>query len=329
MRSRMSSWFGFITAVAGFLSLFGSIAAADYPTGFDGIEVIDPVSQKPVRAAIWYPASQTGPGTQLGRYQLAASRDLPLAEGPFPLAILSHGNGGSHLGHRDTAQALASHGYIVIAPLHAGDNFQDKSLLGKDILLSSRPKSISILIDALLKDERYPIDPSRIGFIGFSAGGYTGLVLAGAAPSLGQAPYHCKDHPQDGFCQYVFKRPGQIEKLDHLADKRIGAAVLMAPLTAHHTDQSFDDLFVPLFLIQAEYDQVLVPPFHAARLKDHPRTQEFWTIEDAQHFSFLAPFPDALKAELGELATDAEGFDRVEMHRILNQRIIDFLNQNL
>ena len=114
-----------------------------------------------------------------------------------------------------------------------------------------------------------------------------------------------------------------------MTDPRIGAAVLMAPLTAHHSDDSFDGLATDLLLIQAEKDQVLVPPYHAQRLKDHPKVQEFWTIKEAQHFSFLAPFPDALKAKLGKLAMDAPGFDRVEMHRVMNQRIRNFLDQTL
>ena len=83
MLSRIGSWIGVITLAVGFLTFLGPIATADYPTGFGGIEGIDPVSQKPVRAAIYYLASQAGPRTQLGPYQLAASRNLPPTEGSF------------------------------------------------------------------------------------------------------------------------------------------------------------------------------------------------------------------------------------------------------
>ncbi len=39
--------------------------------------------------------------------------------------MVSHGDGGSHLNHRDTAAYLAKRGYIVAAILHPFNNFLD------------------------------------------------------------------------------------------------------------------------------------------------------------------------------------------------------------
>ena len=45
-----------------------------------------------------------------------------IAEGLFPLVIISHGHAGSRFGHHDLAEQLARAGYVVAAVEHAGDS---------------------------------------------------------------------------------------------------------------------------------------------------------------------------------------------------------------
>jgi predicted dienelactone hydrolase len=96
---------------------------------------------------------------------MAATR--PVAMGPFTvtaamqaapdaavkgLIVLSHGTGGSELGHSSLAQALAGSGYLVAALRHPGDNWQDTSLRdgpGADRYFAQRPAQVSQVIDVL------------------------------------------------------------------------------------------------------------------------------------------------------------------------------------
>jgi len=51
---------------------------------------------------------------------------------------------------------------------------------------------------------------------------------------------------------------------------------------------------------------------------------EFSVIENAQHFSFLAPFPPALAAQLPELSNDHPDFDRVEFQARFALEVAEF-----
>ena len=70
------------------------------------------------------------------------------------LIVLSHGTGGTEVGHTSLAEALARDGYLVAALRHPGDNWQDSSLLSKSAAryFTERPQQASRVIDALLKE---------------------------------------------------------------------------------------------------------------------------------------------------------------------------------
>ena len=87
----------------------------------------------------------------------------------LPLVVMSHGNGGSFLGHHDTAIALADAGFVVAAVTHTGDNYKDQSR-GTDVM--DRPRQMSRVIDHMLSswDGRGTIDAARVGMFGFFVG---------------------------------------------------------------------------------------------------------------------------------------------------------------
>ena len=72
--------------------------------------------------------------------------------------ILSHGSGGSDLGHWDTAIALAEACFIAAAPLHPRNNFRDDISDDERIVLDGRPRQLSAVIDALLAQQAYQIN---------------------------------------------------------------------------------------------------------------------------------------------------------------------------
>src|SRR5689334_22880786 len=142
-----------------------------------------------LKTTIWYPAStdvamtehEIGPPDsplfRLGRW----SDDAKPAGGRFPLLALSHGTGGSAQIMSWLARALAARGYIVAAVNHPGNNALEEYTPEGFLVWWERARDVTAMIDSLLRDRTFGgrVDPGRIGVIGFSLGGYTGIGLAG------------------------------------------------------------------------------------------------------------------------------------------------------
>ncbi|MGO8841189.1 MAG: alpha/beta hydrolase family protein [Methyloceanibacter sp.] len=167
---------------------------------------------------------------------MTAARNAAIAQGPFPLIVLSHGSGADEFHHRDWAEYLARHGFIVAAIRHAGDSLNDVGGRGSDIQLTGRPWQVEGTLDAVLADPRLKpvIDGSRIGMIGYSAGGYTTMTMIGGRPDYALWGVHCKAHPEDEEMCPVDGSwvPPRITKPGWELtppDPRIRAAVVMAP----------------------------------------------------------------------------------------------------
>ena len=139
-------------------------------------------SSPAISGAVWYPCATAAETLKLGPYLLSAAKDCPIAGTKLPLVVISHGRTGSFLGHRDTAQALADAGFVVAAISHPGDNARDSSRTDELSAFIDRPADIRRLVDYMLGtwSGASAIDAGRIGFFGFSRGGYTGLVMVGA-----------------------------------------------------------------------------------------------------------------------------------------------------
>ena len=111
-------------------------------SGIEKLVVIDPVDNKPMDAVVFYPSTDEAIVTKMGPYNVAASPKSPMAEGQFPLILLSHGTMGSMWGHHDLGASLARNGYIGISLTHAGDNFADTSRVGAVSSTYGRPMQI-------------------------------------------------------------------------------------------------------------------------------------------------------------------------------------------
>src|SRR3984893_15790221 len=175
----------FFAAVA--LCLTATLAHA---AGFRFIAVPADADGPALKGAMWYPCAAPPDDIDLGEITAAfkitvrGAKDCPISGDQLPLVVVSHGMAGDFTGHHDLAETLADAGFVVAAIDHPGDNSFDASRAGDLSVLVERPTDIKRLIDFMLgaSPAAARVDPKRIGFFGFSAGGYTGLVLIGANP---------------------------------------------------------------------------------------------------------------------------------------------------
>ena len=156
---------------------------------------------------------------------LQGVKDCPVSGSRLPLVIVAHGRGGWFGGHDDTAEALADAGFVVAAINYRGDNGADRSQSESLFNITARPADTIRLLNFVLNDwrDRAVIDRDKIGFFGFSAGAYTGLILAGAKPDFQKIAPFCTESNTSLGCEQ-FRRGDIPPEPPH--DPRIRAAVL-------------------------------------------------------------------------------------------------------
>ncbi|MGA7296086.1 MAG: hypothetical protein WBW92_01075, partial [Rhodanobacteraceae bacterium] len=312
------------------LSVLGCLClAASLPVHAEGatgvgiahIKVSDPISGGPMPGYVFYPAiRQSKHATIIGPYAIAASFGAPAIAGTKPLVVISHGHGGSNLGHHDLAEYLASHGFIVATIEHPKDNFHDTSGNGQPEVMAGRPLQIKATISRLLADPRWAklVDANRIGVAGFSAGGYTSLLLVGAVPRFDRFIGYCDRHPQDREICELVKQLGAADTKQTLAtlqkkfqalgptdDPRVKAAFVMAPQSIVFDKPGLEKIKRPVFLYYGENDHVLLPRENALRIAPLIRTlSALRAVPKAGHYVFLAPCSEQLASEAPAICRD-------------------------
>lgn len=324
----------FLSAVFCLVFLAAQAGAGEFVgTGIKKLDVLDPIDQKPMDAVVFFPSVSQTEKRAIGPYEIAASKSATIADGSYPLILLSHGTMGSMWGHHGLATFLSRQGFIVVSVTHPGDNFQDPSRIGSTSGVYGRPQQISAALSAALKDPALEphINAGKIGFVGFSAGGTTGLVLAGAQPLLSRLEDYCAKRPED---QHVCEAQGHIRndrpELTPSSDPRIRAFVLLAPLSVVFTPETLTELTAPMLVFGGGKDEELSTDENAAALaKNKPSNTSLKLIPDAGHFTFLTPCTAALSSAAPPLCIDGKGVDRVALHAEINSDITTFFNTTL
>jgi predicted dienelactone hydrolase len=296
--------FGIAAALA---CLLVQPAVASAEARAEQVVVADSAGRMPL--VIWSPAGDAG-----GR----------------PLIVISHGTGAGPLAHVDTAEALAAAGFVVAAPLHRGDNFQNDADVGRPQWMANRARDVSSAIDFMLRQwsGRARIDGGRVGIFGFSAGGTTALISAGGVPDLGRIAPHCAANAEF-VCTIMAPptaEPSPPPRWTH--DPRIAAAVVAAPGLGFAFEPSgLANVRVPVQLWAASHDDIVPLATNAAVVQRLlPAPPEFRTAENAVHLSFLAPCTAETPPAL---CRDREGFDRAAFHRSFNEAVVQFFRRHL
>lgn len=310
-----------------------AIAQPFHGVGGRKLEVIDPVGQRSMDTIAFFPSNDENGIISIGPYDVDISLTASIVPNRYPLILISHGNMGSMWGHHSLASFLAKQGYIVVTMTHPGDNFQDNRQIGATSTVYGRPMQVSAVLTAALEHSYLAsfIDEKRIGFIGFSAGGTTGLILAGAQPEFERLVAYCSKRPDDG---HVCEAQGHIRndrpELNAMADPRIQSLVLLAPLSVVFPPETIKCITIPALIYVGEKDEELSLEDNAKALaREMISVTDFKVVTGAGHFTFLSPCSPRLSTELPALCIDQAGVDRILLHREINAEIANFFTITL
>ncbi|MCW2247330.1 putative dienelactone hydrolase [Azospirillum fermentarium] len=314
---------------------------APFNAGLREASYADPARGGRAGMLVWYPTAAEERTVRRGPFAMDVAERAEPAAGRFALVMISHGSGGTALAHRGLARYLARHGFVAVAPVHAGNTAGDDSTAGLNpagtgALWRNRPAQFSAALDAVLADPVLGamVNPGRVGAFGFSAGGYTVLAAASGRADLSGVRRYCETVPEDwGFCGHSPDQravgEGAVGRISRPPDTRIRAAVLAAPVGALFGPSELADLHIPVRLYRAGKDDV-VGPVQVERVRALlTPPPDYETVEGAGHYAFMAPFPAFIAAEVGPPAHDPPGFDRPAFLARLNEEVTAFFRRTL
>ncbi|HEX4182968.1 MAG TPA: dienelactone hydrolase family protein [Caulobacteraceae bacterium] len=278
-----------------------------------------------VRVTVWYPAVE---GAQEQRIDLgppgnplfivgAVAQDAQFADAKRrPVILFSHGFGGTARMMGWFGVPLARAGYVVVAVDHPGNNALDKMTAAAAIMPWDRAQDLRAALEAAEADPAIGphIDPRRVGLSGFSAGGFTSLVSAGAQVDMNRFFAFCRAHPADGVCapqkelplslddyQRAIAAPELAAEVAHAGDDHsipnVRAAFAIAPAIVQGLPpDGLARIKVPVAIILGDADPVAPPETNGlAAAKAIPHA-ELKVLPGVGHYDFLSTCTPAGRA---------------------------------
>lgn len=182
-----------VAAVLGFCAVLFAVALLNQTSprpqpavvpGYTSVTISVAHRKVPVTLHIWYPADATSAPQLLAQnalfYGAWVRPDAPALSNAAPVVLLSHGSGGNAERLGWIAGRLAAAGMIVVAPNHPGTTSNDSDPF-QTVKVWERPQDLSAALDFIEKTPPFGIrvDPARVGVMGYSLGGFSGLSLSG------------------------------------------------------------------------------------------------------------------------------------------------------
>jgi predicted dienelactone hydrolase len=270
----------------------------EFAVGVTTITIDDPAGVRPLQVDVWFPLDAAAepntlspqqytllPGVYYESPEAFAATAPQAAAGSFPLVVYSHGSGGLRYIHSAYTEALASHGYLVVAPDHTGNTAVDR-LAGADAPQAetafNRPNDVRRVIDAFV-DPAHPaagpyaanVDAERVAVTGHSFGGFTSIAMV------------------TGFANEV----GEVTP-----DDRVDAIVPLAPAVGPTllTDELLATVDVPMMVVVGTDDVTTPVDPNVTRLWDLAPGTPAYRVElvagEHQTFTDICAYQEALPA---------------------------------
>ncbi len=242
---------------------------------------VEPLYDRALKVEVWYPAVVSEgakefitydevmgmsnnpkrpliPFTFMGRALRNAAPQL--AEGAFPLVIVSHGYVGSRFLLTYLTENLASKGYVVVAIDHTESTFKDAG--GFQSTLLNRSKDVLFVLNQMAELSKGKtflsglVDANNTALIGYSMGGYGVLNASGAGYS---AKMDTTFSSMTGGSKAIQVRSSKHPDYKASIDPRIKAVVAFAPWGMQRStwdSEGLQGLKVPTFFIAGSQDDI-------------------------------------------------------------------------
>lgn len=228
-------------------------------------------------------------GDRTVSYPLAAVcyQPVPWPDGRVPVVVQSHGLASCPEDLEVYAQHLASYGYFVVAPYHAGSHAEHarSMLIGQSSEVFhptefvERPRSISQLLDELeqCNAEQFEgkLNLEAVGIMGHSFGTYTAFALAGATLNFTALAPTCQELAQQLNLSLLL----QCEALnlapinEDLGDRRVQAIICVDSVGSQlFGAQGVGTIQVPVFCIAGNEDTAAPFVLEQIQLFQHLKT---------------------------------------------------------
>lgn len=299
----------------------------------------DPSRRRPVLVELWYPTAKQGPAAEIETADAVwihpkEIRDVVLADTgkKYPLIVFSHGHAGDRRNLSWLAESLVKNGFVVASVEHHGNSWRSYNPL-TSLRFWERARDVSFALNQVLKEPslKGKIDANRIGFVGYSLGGMTGLALAGAkAENVKQIVREQQKHHKE-------IEPELVDKVDFLEahsdfeEPRIKAMVLLAPATFVYPSQSLKNIKIPIALVASTGDEVLPFQEHALRLITHTTPAKLKIFSNKiSHYVFLNRVSESGQTVIREeMRADSVQSDRPSVHKEVAEFAASFFQEQL
>jgi predicted dienelactone hydrolase len=321
------------------------VPAGKFAVGVATIKLDDPAGIRPLTVDVWFPLAASVDKATLSpqRYSLlpevyyqspsalAATADQVATTDKFPLVVYSHGSGGLRYIHSSFTEALASNGYVVVAPDHTGNTALERITNASapvNEIAFNRPIDARRVIDAFL-DPAHPtagpyashVDADKVAVTGHSFGGFTTIALAtGFTNDLGTTP----------------------------VDQRVKAIIPIAPAASQSLlpDATLASVSVPMMVLVGTNDKTTPVDPNVTRLWSLSKNAPAYRVElvAGQHQTFtdicayqtflptLANVPEIITKTIGAFAAEgcAPGdIDAKRAAELTNSYVVRFLDHVL
>jgi predicted dienelactone hydrolase len=316
-------------------------APAGDPVGITSRVFTDAARDRELVTTIWYPAAAASPQHEIewdGIFIGRGAWDVPMRPRPrrLPIVVLSHGSGADGASLCWLAEALAGHGYVVVALDHPGDRFGDSSQVGR-FAAWRRPPDVRVVLDHVLADPTLGprLDRTRIAGAGHSSGAYTMMALAGARLRPRAYLAYCGSPARGSDCKlFDDLDPSGIPDLGAAGkswrDPRVRAVLALSPVLGPGIDPaSLRRIQVPVTIVASPTDSVVPFERNAARYRRFIRGARVVEVPGADHFVFMPMCTLAGRIVASQVCVDGEGVDRQAIHARVIALAIELFDRRL
>lgn len=322
-----------------------SMLAAGDSVGTATLDLVNMSTGRKVTTELWFKAAGDAkiewfsPRPPLRSIPIARNADPEPALRKQPLIVISHGNWGTRFSQGWLALELVKSGYIVLSTSHPGTVGDDQSVSGR-YRLWDRSRDVSFALGQVLDSPKWAalIDETRIGFVGHSFGGWTGVSLAGGRYDPGQQRAFCeKAIKKDFYCDGILKDDiagvSAKDAGESFRDARIKAFYIMASGPGQgFVAESLKSISVPFVVDTAQFDEVLEPLDNSTAIARQISGAREVT-RPVGHFAYVPECRWLIGPILAGLAglplcDDPRGVDRAQVHKQVALDVIAYFNTN-